>query len=133
MDNVLIDSLLGGLFDIPREDRTADDVKATLLFVAEAAGIQLDGPTSLQLEQLKLTAAVRHLAAEVDADSFRVSLVTDTDRGHQPYLLCRLTLRAATRTQDEIYVFATAATAEEILTKLRARAMELTADARAAA
>lgn len=132
MDNVLIDSLLGGLFDIPREDRTADDVKATLLFVAEAAGIQLDDATSLQLEQLKLTAAVRHLAAEVGADSYRVSLVTNSDR--DPYLCCTLVLiEGDTQAVDRVQVFAVGQTAEQVLIDLRGRHALTGIDARAAA
>ena len=125
MDNQLIDALLSGLFDIPREERTQDDVHALLLFVAEAADIQLDGATCIQLEQLKLTAAVRHLVAEVGAEGYRVTLV------HQNFsrstLTCTITFEA--REDGHVpYVFACDATAEEVLSKLRCRAIEKLAE-----
>lgn len=129
MDNKLIDTLLSGLFDIPREERSQDDVHALLLFVAEAAGIQLDAATSMQLEHLKLTAAVRHLVAEVDAASYRVCLVNQTDS--QPHLICSITFEQR-EDGEHPYVFTSAGSAEEALTKLRQRITAKLAEIQAA-
>jgi len=130
MDNKLIDTLLSGLFDIPREERSQDDVHALLLFVAEAADIKLDAATSMQLEHLKLTAAARHLVAEVGAESYRVTLVHQN--ASNPHLTCTITFEP--REDGETpYVFAYAATAEEVLSRLRSRTIEKLAEIQAAA
>ncbi|MCG6541724.1 hypothetical protein MCB86_16750 [Pseudomonas sp. KSR10] len=76
MDSKLIDNLLTELLMLPEQYRTPEKILASLTLAATAAGISLSTEGApLQLEHLKLHAALERLAAEFgDAYIHRATL-----------------------------------------------------------
>jgi len=65
MDSKLLDQTLIDLLRMPQAKRTPEVINAHLTLAATAAGLKLESPTQLQLEQLKLLSAVSLLASNL--------------------------------------------------------------------
>lgn len=65
MDSKLLDQTLIDLLRMPQAKRTPEAINAHLTLAATAAGLKLESPTKLQLEQLKLLSAVSLLASNL--------------------------------------------------------------------
>lgn len=64
MDNQLIDQALKGLLAVPHAERNPEQLAAWINLIVETCGIELSSESTLQLEHLKLFAALQLLAKE---------------------------------------------------------------------
>ncbi|MDH4873040.1 hypothetical protein [Pseudomonas sp. BN515] len=75
MDSKLIDETLLQVLQLPVAKRTPERILSHLTLAATAADAKLHGASPLQLEHMKLHAAVGHLAAELgDGFTYRTNL-----------------------------------------------------------
>ncbi|AYF88644.1 hypothetical protein D6Z43_16370 [Pseudomonas sp. DY-1] len=75
MDSKLIDETLLQVLQLPEAKRTPERILSHLTLAATAADAKLHGASPLQLEHMKLAAAVGHLAGELgEGFTYRTNL-----------------------------------------------------------